>query len=162
MRLLSTAPSQIVRSCVRHTNALQLPPMTTQKKRAPKPPREPKPAAEALRGVLLGFLQEHIATEAESINGFGRRAGISNTAIGDVVSGRRESMGLELALSIAEGLGFDLGDVQMAAKQWARGIRPASACFGKDSLAFASKLAGTYAAKLAIEKAAAEQAASPQ
>lgn len=92
-----------------------------------------------LRDVLLGLLAEHRTATEESLNGFADRNQIARGSIGDIVRGTR-NMGLPNLIAVAHGLGQDLGSLELAAKSWRRGTRPASACFGSNAIQKAANL----------------------
>lgn len=109
-------------------------------------PREVSDELDAIRAVVLGLLEEHLDASGESAGAFSSRAGIAPTTTSDLRVGRR-AIGIETLLPIRTALGQDLGDVEMAAKQWERGIKPASACFGGDGSAALKKAASLVTPK---------------
>lgn len=128
--------------------------------KAKKPtPREVAPATDALKGVLLAFLHEHMEATGETNSAFARRAGCGTSTITDIVSGNRALTGVDVLVKVAAALGQTLGSVELASKQWARGERPAAECFGKESLEKVARLKAEFEA---AELEAAELAAMAQ
>jgi transcriptional regulator with XRE-family HTH domain len=83
------------------------------------------PTLPVLTRFARALLKERLKTESQL--SLARRAGVSDTSLGDVAAGKR-GLGLNVLLGLLKAFDVSLSKLDRALQRWRQGTRPASKC----------------------------------